>query len=305
MLSFVIRRLLLTLATVAVVTILVFLAVRVSGDPVSVIAPDDASPELLNRIREEYGLNAPLPVQYAQFIGELLRGDLGTSFHYREPVSRLVWARVGPTLSLLGATMLIGVLLAIPLGVTAAAFRGSRLDQAIQVVATIGMSMPVFWSGLLLILYVALRVQWIPTGGYGDLRHVILPASALGLKMVAELTRLTRSSVLECLSEDYVRTAVAKGLRGWNVLYKHVLRNAAIPVVTMIGLNIGSLISGAVVIENIFSWPGMGTLVINAVGNRDYPVVQGTVLIFVASICLINLVLDLIYGWLDPRIRFS
>lgn len=305
MTTFLARRVIQTLLSLLVASVLIFVLVRLTGDPVLFFVDDRATPDQIEAVRQRMGLSDPLPVQYGRFLGGILQGDLGYSFRNRSDVAPLIVTRVGPTVALLVSTLFVSVIASIPLGVVAARYRGSVIDQLIRLLSVVGQAMPIFWTGLLLILYVATKVDWIPTGGLGGLRHLLLPTLTLSLYFMARLVRLTRSSVLEVIQQDYVRTARAKGLRVRTVLYKHALRNAAIPIVTVIGLQIGGLLSGAIVLENVFAWPAMGTLLVNAVAGRDYPVVQACVLVFVFIFAVINLLTDLCYAAIDPRIRFS
>jgi len=303
--NYIIRRCLQAMVGLLVTSIVVFLLVRVAGDPVKFFVAPESTPEEIEAIRERLGFADPLPTQYFRFIGGLLRGDLGFSFRYTERVSTLIAARLPATLTLLVSSMVFAIVVSFPLGVTAAAYRGKWVDQLIGVTSVIGQSMPMFWTGLLLILYVAVPTRWLPTGGLDHPRAIVLPSITLGTYLLARLVRLVRSSMLDCLAEDYVQTARAKGLSPRVVLYKHVLRNAAIPAVTVIGLQIGGLLGGAVVVENIFSWAGMGTLFVSSVYARDYAVVQACVLMFAVVFATVNLLLDITYAWIDPRIRYS
>lgn len=305
MLGYATRRMAQALLSLLAASAIVFLLVRLTGDPVLFFVDEQASPQQIQAVRERLGLSDPLVVQYARFLGGVARGDLGYSYRNRSDVAPLIAARIGPTVSLLSATLVASVLLAVPLGALAAAHRGTAIDYAVQLVAAVGQAMPIFWTGLLLILYVATRVEWLPTGGYGGARHLVLPTVTLTIYLMARLVRLARSSMLETLGEDFIRTARSKGLVPGAVLFKHALRNASIPIVTVLGLQIGTLVSGAIVLENVFAWPAMGTLVVNAVASRDYPVVQACVLIFVALFAVINLLTDFAYAALDPRIRYA
>jgi peptide/nickel transport system permease protein len=285
-------------------SLIVFISVRLSGDPVHFFLPENAGPELEAAYRTRLGLDRPLVAQYYDFVGRLVRADLGYSFRHNVPVRTLILERLSTTLALAGASLGTAVAIAIPLGVAAAAHRGSTVDQAVQILGAIGQSMPVYWSGLLLIIFVALPTGWFPTGGGGSLRHMVLPTATLAAFLIARFMRLTRSSMLECLGEDYVRTARGKGLSGGAVLYRHALRNALIPVLTLIGLQMGTLLGGTVVIETIFALPGLGALVVQGIYGRDFPVVQATVILLAAMFMVITSCLDLLYGWLDPRIRY-
>jgi len=275
-------------------SLIVFGAVRLSGDPVYMVVPENAPQEIVSEYRHRLGLDRPVAVQYADFVGRLLRGDLGWSLRHNASVAALIRERLPNTARLAVISMMLALLLAIPLGVVAAA----RLGM-------LGQSMPVYWTGLLLIIFVALPTGWFPTGGTGSLRHFVLPSVTLATFLMARIVRLTRSGMLECLAEDYIRTARAKGLAERAVLYRHALRNVLIPVVTVIGLQMGSLLGGAVIIETIYSLPGLGSLIVQGIYGRDFALVQSSVVILAGVFLAISLFLDVVYAWLDPRIRYS
>src|SRR3989441_852221 len=302
-LLFLAPRLLRALIAVWLVSTVVFVVMRLSGDPVPLLLPPDAPRSEIFRVRTELGLDRPLPVQYATFLANVLRGDFGRSIHFREPAARVVLGYLPATFELGLAAFAFAVLVAVPIGVFSAVRRNSLLDHAAMGVALVGQSAPTFFLGLLFILVVSLKLGLLPTGGREDWRHLVLPALTLGAFAMASIARLTRSAVLEVLGAEYIRTARAKGLSELFVVAKHTLRNAAVPIVTITGLQFGSLLGGAVVTETVFSWPGIGRLAIQSIYNRDYPVVQCTVFFSAVVFILINLAVDVLYGVLDPRVR--
>jgi peptide/nickel transport system permease protein len=287
-------------------SVLVFALLRiVPGDPVELLSSPQTPAYLMARQREALGLNRPLIVQYIIFLGQAVRGNLGTSFRFNEPATRLVLAAFPKTLELAGVAMGLAVLIGGPLGVLAGARPGSPGDRAAMVIALIGQSIPNFWLGIVLIIVFAVRLHWLPTSGSGSFKQLILPSVTLASYNIALVARLTRSGMLDVLRQDYIRTARAKGLREGSVLSRHALRNTLVPVVTVIGLQFGTLLGGAVIVETVFAWPGIGTLVINAISWRDYPIVQAVVLCTAVAFVTINFALDLMYMWLDPRIRYA
>jgi peptide/nickel transport system permease protein len=285
------------------VVTLVFAALRLSGDPAATMLPGDASVDELVALRHQLGLDRPLWLQYVQFLGSALTGDFGTSFRHQQPALPLVLERLPATLELAGAALLLAVALALPLGVLAAVYRGRIVDVAAMAFAVIGQATPYFWMGIMLILIVSVELAWLPTSGRGGLERLILPAITLGTHFAASLARLTRTSMLEVFGQQFVTTARAKGLSEWSVVLAHTLKNAAVPVITLIGLQFGTLLGGAVVTETIFAWPGVGRLAVQSVFVRDYPVVQAGVFVLALTFVAINLLVDLLYGVLDPRIR--
>jgi ABC-type dipeptide/oligopeptide/nickel transport system permease component len=287
------------------VVTLVFVALRLSGDPAATMLPGDATVEELTALRKALGLDRPLYVQYALFLTEAIGGDLGTSFRHQEPALRLVLERLPATLELAFAALLLAVAVALPLGIVAALHRGRLTDVLAMAFAVVGQATPYFWMGIMLILVVSVELGWLPTSGRGGWQHLILPAVTLGTHFAAVLARLTRTSMLEVLGQNYVTTARAKGLSERAVILAHALKNAAVPVVTLIGLQFGTLLGGAVVTETIFAWPGVGRLAVQSIFVRDYPVVQAGVLVLALSFVAINLLVDLLYGLLDPRIRLE
>jgi ABC-type dipeptide/oligopeptide/nickel transport system permease component len=282
---------------------LVFVALRMSGDPAAAMLPGDASVEETIALRRTLGLDRPLYAQYASFLGSAVTGDFGTSFRHQQPAFELVLERLPATLELAFAALALALVVALPLGILAAVYRGGPVDAAAMVFAVIGQATPYFWMGIMLILIVAVQLDWLPTSGRGGMERLILPAVTLGTHFAASLARLTRTSMLEVLGQNFVTTARAKGLSEGSVILGHALKNAAVPVVTLIGLQFGTLLGGAVVTETIFAWPGVGRLAVQSIFVRDYPVVQAGVLVLALTFVALNLLVDLLYGWLDPRIR--
>ncbi len=311
--TYIIRRVLTTIPVMAVVGIFVFLLLHLTpGDPAAVIAGDYASPEDIKRIRAKLGLDQPIYVQFGTWVWHVLQGDLGISIFSNLPVSDLIRQRIEPTLALSLATIVIAVLVAIPLGVLAAWKAGSFIDRFTMVIAVLGFSVPVFVIGYILMYVFAIELKWFPVQGYVPLekgflpflRSITLPSLALALLYTALIARITRASVLEVLTEDYIRTARAKGLASTVVLLRHALKNAAVPIVTIIGIGIALLIGGVVVTESVFNIPGLGRLTVDSILRRDYPIIQGIILLFAGIYVLINLVVDIAYTFLDPRIRY-
>jgi peptide/nickel transport system permease protein len=286
----------------SVVTV-VFVVMRLSGDPVPLLLPPDAPIAEMERLRSEMGLDRPIYVQYGVFINQAVRGDFGRSIHFRTSAMTVVWERVPATLELAFASFLCAIVVAIPAGIISAVRRGSIIDDIVMGVALVGQAAPTFYIGIMLILTCSLWLGLFPTSGRGDWRNLVLPAVTLGAFAMASIARITRSAVLEILRADYIRTARAKGLSEFWTLAKHTMRNAAIPIVTIVGLQLGNLLGGAVVTETIFSWPGIGRLAIQSIYNRDYPVVQSCVFMTAAMFVAVNFLVDVAYGILDPRIR--
>jgi len=314
MLAYCLKRILATIPVMAVVALFVFLMLRLSpGDPASVIAGDYATAEDIERIRSQLGLNEPIVVQFLTWVGSLLRGDLGTSIFTNLPVTTLIAQRLEPTILLTLTTITFSVLLAVPLGTLAAWRSGSLIDRGVMLFSVGGFSIPVFVLGYMLIYTFSLGLGWLPVQGYKSpfedgliafLRHITLPTLTLSVIFIALIARMTRASVIEVLEEDYVRTARAKGQSEVKILIRHALRNAAVPIVTVIGLGIALLIGGVVVTESVFNIPGLGRLVLDAVSKRDYPIIQGLILLFSFVYIIVNLLIDLSYTLLDPRIRY-
>lgn len=313
MLDYVGRRILMTLPVLAVVMVIVFLLAHLGpGDPAVIIAGDLATTAQIESIRTQLGLDQPLLTQFVGWLGRVLRGDLGTSIFSHRPVTELILQRVEPTLALAALTMLFSVVLAVPIGVLAAWRVGRWADRVLMAVAVLGFSMPVFVLGYVMVYVFSAKLGWFPVQGYSPLekgflpflRHLTLPAIAIGSTFLALISRVTRAAMLEVLNEDYVRTAYAKGLATRTVLLLHALKNAAVPIITVIGVGFGVLISGVVVTESVFAIPGIGRLTVDAIMRRDFPVIQGVVLVMSALYVLINLLVDIAYTLVDPRIRY-
>ena len=300
--GYIVRRVLVALPVMLVVSFVVFAMIFLSGDPAVLMLPPEASDEQVAQFRQQYGFDQPFLVQYARFLGKALQGDLGNSLRYNEPALGLVVQRMPATLQLSTFSIILAVVMALPLGVLSAIYRNSPIDYVASFLSVVGQSMPNYWLGFMLVFLVAVRWHWLPTSGGPGLRHVVLPGFTIAINIMALITRMTRSSMLEVLSEDYVRTARAKGLKERTVIVRHALRNGLLPVVTIIALQFGYILGGAVVIETIFAWPGLGLLTIQAIYSRDYPVVQASVLFLAASFVLINLLVDISYRFLDPRV---
>lgn len=309
--SYVIRRLLQIIPTFLAVMLVVFLLVRLlPGDPASAILGDRATAEIVERTNRELGLDQPLPIQFGVFVRNLLQGDLGDSISLKIPVLRLIGERLPTTLFLTAYAALLGVLMAVPLAVLAAVRRNTWVDAVIRAVFQVGLSLPVFYVALQLLSLLGARLGWFPIGGYGEtfgehLYHLFLPALTLGLNLAAILVRTLRNSIIEVLTAEYVDFARAKGLRSRVIMVRHVLRNALIATVTLLGLNIGALIGGAVITETVFAIPGVGRLMVDAIFGRDYPVIQGLTLTFALIVSLVFLITDLIHARLDPRAELS
>jgi len=304
--AFLTRRLLLLVPTLLGVTLATFLMLHLTpGDPVTIMLGEFASASDVARLRAELGLDRPIVVQYFKFLGRAVRGDLGSSIRSRRPVQEEIAERLPPTMVLALAAQVLAVCAGITAGVTAAAARRPSVDSAIVAVTLVGLSMPTFWSGLLLILLFSLTLGWLPITASGGLRALILPAVTLAAPAAAVLARVTRASVLEVLRQDYVRTARAKGVSERLVVYRHALRNALIPVLTVAALQFAGLVAGAVIVESVFSRPGLGRLAVTAILSRDFPLAQGIVLVVASMYVFLNVGVDLVYGVLDPRIRYQ
>ena len=304
--GYILRRLVLAVPTLVGVTVVVFALIRlIPGDPARLVLGLQASEEEVQRLRVQLGLDQPLPVQYARFLARLLQGDLGRSVVTGEPVLREIGARLPATVQLAVTSTVVATLAGVAAGVVSATRQYSWWDYAVMTVALFGISLPVFWLGLMLMLLFSVHLRWLPAGGYGTPAHLVLPTVTLAAFSVAIIARMTRSSLLEVLHQDYVRTAWAKGLNSRAVVLRHALKNALIPVVTVIGLQFGGLLGGAILTETVFAWPGMGRLLVGAIVARDYPVVQGTVLVFAALFTLVNLAVDVLYAYVDPRIHYG
>lgn len=301
-----VRRLLSLVPTLLGVTLAVFFIVRlIPGDPAEIMAGDDAPPEAVAAIRQAYGLDRPLPEQYLLYLGRLTRGDFGTSLRSGKPVWDEVWDRYPHTIALAVFGVTVTLLVGFPLGVYAAAHRGGWGDSAVLVVSTTGISMPVFWAGILLQLLFAFYLDWLPSSGSGGFVHLILPGVTIGLFSVASVARQVRAAMVEVLLQDYIRTARAKGLSRGVVRYRHALKNALLPTITVVSLQFGFLMGGAVLTETVFAYPGLGRYLVQSILQRDYPVVQSCILLIASTYALINLTTDLLYGAIDPRIKYS
>jgi ABC-type dipeptide/oligopeptide/nickel transport system permease component len=304
--GYVARRLLLLLPVLLGVSLVVFGALRlIPGDPARLLAGDDATEDVVESLRRRFGLDRPLPVQYAFWLGHVVAGDLGRSFKSGRPVTTEIAARYGHTVALTLVSVLLAGLVGVPAGLLAASRHGRAADRATMLLALFGVCVPAFWLGLMLQLLLSVQLGWLPTAGAGTWRHLVAPSLTLAAFAVANFTRVTRASVLEVLDQDYVRTARSKGLSSRTISRRHVLRNALLPVVTTIGLQAGLLLSGAVLTETVFAWNGIGSYLFEAIGQRDYPVLQGYILFIALIYALINLAVDVAYGVIDPRVRVS
>ena len=303
MMVLLVRRLWQLVFVLLALTMLIFGLMHLSGDPVALMAGEGATLEDLRRVRERMGFDQPIYIQYGRYMAGLLRGDLGTSFRQHRPVTAIVLERVPATIQLTLLAQLTAVVFAFPVGVISALWRNSLFDRAAMGAAVLGQAIPVFWFGIMLILIFSVNLRWTPVGGRAGAVAFILPVITLSAVFVAQNARLIRSSLLEVMSLDFVRTARSKGVSEWSVVFRHALRNSLIPVVTMLGLQFGNLLSGAVVTEMVFAWPGLGRLLIQAVLGRDVPLVLGTTIIIAVFVVSINLAVDLLYGLIDPRAR--
>ena len=303
--DFLIQKLGHTAIVVFCVLTLVFVVLHMTGDPVMMLLPPNASREEIDALSRTLGLDQPLIVQYGRFLARIARGDFGTSLQHQQPAMRLVMERLPASMLLAVTALLLAVLLSVPLGIAAAVRRGTLVDRLAVGLAALGQSAPIFWTGLMLMLVGSVILQLLPTSGYGTWRHLILPALTLASYPMAAIARLVRSGMLEVLDADYVRTARAKGLPERRVVLKHTLRNAALPIVTVVGLQFGLLLGGAIVCEMIFSWPGVGRLMIFAIYNRDFPLVEAAVFVMAMVFVAGNMLVDLCYAWLDPRVKLE
>lgn len=304
MLGYILKRLWHTAYVIVGISMISFFFIHLSGDPVMLMLPGDASDHEIEELREQLGFNDPLHVQYARFALNAVQGDFGESLYYHVPVMELIVERLPASLELAFSAMIFALVLAIPLGILSAVKRGSMLDMGSMFGALVGISMPHFWLGIMMMLLFSIQLGWLPTSGRGSFAHLIMPSISLGLSLMAMFARLTRSVMLEILSLDYIRTARAKGLKEQVIIYKHALKNALIPLVTVAGMQFGFLIGGTVIIETVFAWPGLGRLVIQAIFGRDYPLVQGIVFVFSIIFVGINLLVDILYVYLDPQISY-
>lgn len=313
MIRYLLSRLLGMLVVLGLVAVLVFVLTRAaSGDPISVLLGDQATAEDISRVQKEYGLDRPLPVQFGYWLKELSRGNLGQSIFLQRPVTQALWERAEPTTLLTLMAVFIAATIGVPCGIVSAVFRGKFVDQLLTGFAMLGASIPSFWFGLVLMQIFAVSMDWFPVSGYGDpgaalttrIHYLVLPSVVLGVLNSALVIRFTRASMLDVLGEDYVRTARAKGLSESTVVLKHALRNALVPIVTVLGLTVALMIGGAVVTETVFGLPGIGSLVVNAVLRRDYPVIQGALLVVAMIYVVINFLTDLMYRLVDPRVKY-
>ncbi len=302
--QYLIRRFYHSILVLVGISVIVFLMMHLTGDPAALLMPLDAKPGEIEALRERMGFNDPLYEQYWRFFARAVRGDFGLSFRNQLPAMDLLLERVPATLELAAAAMVLALAVAIPVGIVSALRRNSLLDHAGMIFALIGQSMPVYWLGILLIMFFAVGLGWFPAAGRGGWNNLVLPAVTLGLFSMARVARFTRSAMLEALGQDYVRTARAKGLPERRVVLFHAFKNASLPIVTIIGLDFATLLGGAVITETIFSWPGVGRFTVEAIGIRDFPVVQASVFLLALIFVVVNLTVDVLYTWLDPRIRY-
>lgn len=314
MTAYLLKRIFILILTLLLVSMAIFVVLMViPGDPAQIILGVHATPETLQKLRHQLGLDRPLILQYLSYMGNLVMGDLGRSITYDVSIASLIFSRLQVTVPLAIFSLILAIVLSIPLGIYSSLHRNQVGDYGIMVFSQIGLAVPAFWAGILLILLFAVALHWLPAGGFQPwqvnpvktLKSLFLPALSLGLVRAAVLTRMTRSSMLEILGEDYIRTAKSKGLPRRVVVYKHAFRNAIIPVITIVGLQAGDLLAGAIIVENVFHLPGVGRLVFEAIGQRDLPVIQGVVLLIGGIIVVINFIIDMAYRYLDPRIRYE
>ena len=306
MFQYILKRLLSTLPVLLGISLLLFFMLRMlPGDPAQVLAGQMASQEDIKNIRQQLGLDKPIFVQYGIFLSRLAKLDLGRSARTQNPVIKEVWARLPNTMLLAVAAITLACLFGIPAGIISAVRPYTWIDYLFTSMALFGISMPVFWLGLMLVVIFSIMLQWLPAGGTGSWKHIVLPSFTLAAFVVAFITRITRASMIETLSQDYTTTARSKGLKEQVVIVKHALKNALIPIITVVGLQFGLLLGGAVLTETVFAWPGLGRLIVDSILARDYPVIQGTILIFGLLYILVNLVVDLLYAYIDPRIRYA
>lgn len=305
MVRFIVRRFVHAIIVLVAVVFIVFSMMFLSGDPAMLLVAPDASAADVAALRAQMGFDQPFLVQFAHFAGRLLIGDFGQSWRFQDSALSIVLERLPATVELAIAALLVSLVIAITIGVLSAVRKDSKIDTISMVLALVGQSVPGFWLGLMLILVFAVKLGWLPTSGRHGFEYLILPALSLGLALAGRNARLVRSCMLEVLGEDYIRTARAKGLSEWRVINKHALANALLPIITIVGLELGSLLGGAVITETVFSWPGIGLLAVQSITGRDYPVVQAVIIVSAVGFILINLVVDLLYSWLDPRISLS
>ncbi|MFS0645924.1 nickel ABC transporter permease [Siminovitchia sp. 179-K 8D1 HS] len=306
MLQYILRRIFHSIIVVFAISIILFFSIRLTGDPVSVMfSAGEPTKEAVETLKKELGLNEPLFVQYGIFMKDLVTFNLGESFRTGLPVTQMIGERLGATTMLAFGGLIVSVLIAFPIGIFSAIKRGTPVDFFGRIFSLVGISFPNFWLGIMFIIIFAVNLKWLPASGYGSFKHLILPSFTLGLILSGILARLVRSSMLEVLSQQYIATARSKGLKEWIVVLRHAFRNALIPTVTFLGIQFGSLLGGAVIIEQVFSWPGVGRMIIDAINQRDYPVIQGGVIVLALLMVLINLIVDISYSYLDPRIKIG
>lgn len=301
--TYFVQRTVRAIATLLVVLTFVFFATRLTGDPTEFLLPDDASPVAVQQLRTTLGLDRPLPVQYVAYLGTVVRGDFGISYFERRSVTTMLGERVGPTFQLALLSLVVAIVLGLPTGIIAALNRNSFIDRTVMALSFSAYAIPNFVLGIGLIFLVSLQLQMLPSSGYGTWQQFVMPVITLGASSAALLARLTRSSVLDTIHQDYVRTARSKGLGGTTVILKHVLRNAFTPILTILGLQVGTLVAGSIVVETVFAWPGVGRLIIRAVQQRDFPVLQLAVVVVAASVVSVNYIVDMLYAVVDPRVR--
>lgn len=302
---FLISRIMHVIPVLFIITIIVFVLVHVAGDPVVLMLPDSATQEDIARLRAALGLDQPFHIQYVTFLKHLMVGDFGTSFHYDLPALDIVLDRIPATLELTLASLLVAVIIAIPLGILSATKKDSIIDVFITGSSVLGKAMPSFWLGIMLIILLSVTFPIFPVSGSGTISHLVLPALTLGTALAADMTRLIRSSMLEILGQDFIKVALSKGLKEYIVILKHAFRNSLIPVITIIGLQMSQLVGGALVVETIFAWPGIGQLVVQAINGRDMAIVQAAIFVIAVMVILINLITDILYRVVDPRIDYK
>jgi peptide/nickel transport system permease protein len=304
MLTYVIRRLFHTIMVIFVISLIVFFSIRLTGDPVSVMfSAGEPSKEAIEEVTKNLGLDKPLYIQYGLFLKGLLTLDFGESFRSGMPVTDLIVEKIGATLALALGGIVVAILIAFPVGILSAVKRGTSVDFLGRIFSLIGISFPNFWLGIMLILVFAVTLQWLPSSGFDGFSSLILPSITLGMILSGILARLVRSSMLEVLNQQYISTAKSKGISTWSVIIQHAFRNALLPTITFLGLQFGSLLGGTVIVEQVFSWPGVGRLIIDAINQRDYPVIQGGVIFLAIIMVVVNLLVDLSYSIIDPRIK--
>lgn len=304
MLTYIIRRLLHTVLVILVISLIIFFSIRLTGDPVSVMfSAGEPSKEAIEEVRKNLGLDKPVYVQYFIFLKGLVTLDLGESFRSGTSVSSLIFERLGATLALAFGGVVVAMAIAFPVGILSAVKRGTSIDFFGRIFSLIGISFPNFWLGIMLILVFAVHLRWLPSSGFESFSHLILPSITLGMILSGILARLVRSSMLEVMNQQYISTAKSKGISEWSVIIKHAFRNALLPTITFLGIQFGSLLGGTVIVEQVFAWPGVGRLIIDAINQRDYPVIQGGVIFLAVIMVLVNLIVDISYSFIDPRIK--